>query len=266
MVTVAEQHPRDVGHGQPDETYRTAKGGHRAGQQRRGEEQQSARTSDVQPHRHGILLAEQQQVERLDGDYGQQQSGDNRRDEYRKLVKGHVAECSHRPDDEHFQGFIVGDVLQYLDDRTDSRREHHAENQNHHDVLDAVTDGGDDDQHESRSEPCRSGDAYRRTDARKHHERHTEARTRTDAEHVGSCKGIAEEGLHLKSADRQRGSGQQSHDRLNEPDVQDDFRRCPRTVAARQGRPYIAERHGDSPHRQIQQEQEEGEGGQCGKQ
>lgn len=48
--------------------------------------------------------------------------------------------------------------------------------------------------------------------------------------------------------------------------IQYDFRRRSRTIAARQGRPNITERYGDSPHRQIQQKQEKGEGSQCGKQ
>jgi len=129
-----------------------------------------------------------------------------------------------------------------------------------------VADGGDDDQHERRSEPSRPGNAYRRADACKYHECHAEARARTDAEHVGAGKGIAEEGLHLESADRQGGSGQQRDHRLNQSDIQYDFRRCSRTIAARQGRPYIAERYGNCPHRQIQQKQEKGEGGQRGKQ
>ena len=152
-----------------------------------------------------------------------------------------------------------------MDDRTDSRREHHAENQNYHDIFDAVSDGGDDNQHDCRSEPCRPSDAYRRADAGKYDECHAEARARTDAEHVRPGKGIAEEGLHLKTADRQGGSGQQRDHRLNQSDIQYDFRRRSRTIATRQGRPNIAERHGDSPHRQIQQKQEEGEGSQCGK-
>jgi len=57
-----------------------------------------------------------------------------------------------------------------------------------------------------------------------------------------------------------------SDHRLNQSDIQYDFRRRSRTIAARQGRPNITERYGDSPHRQIQQKQEKGEGSQCGKQ
>ena len=102
-------------------------------------------------------------------------------------------------------------------------------------------DGGDDDQHERRSEPSRPGNAYRRTEACKHDECHAEARARTDAEHVGAGKRIAEEGLHLKTADRQSCSGQQRDHRLNQSDIQYNFRRRPRAVAARQSRPYIAE-------------------------
>ena len=50
--------------------------------------------------------------------------------------------------------FELLDIVEYKEDeyavlypynRADSRREHHAENQNHHDVLDAVADGGDDE-------------------------------------------------------------------------------------------------------------------------
>ena len=74
MIAVAKEHPCDVGHGQPDEAYRSAESGYRSGKQRRREKEQSARAADIQPHGHGVLLAEEQQVERFDSPYGQQQS------------------------------------------------------------------------------------------------------------------------------------------------------------------------------------------------
>ena len=45
-------------------------------------------------------------------------------------------------------------------------------------------------------------DAYRRADACQHHERHAEACTRADAQHVGAGQRIAEQCLHLQAADR----------------------------------------------------------------
>ena len=48
----------------------------------------------------------------------------------------------------------------------------------------------------------RQGDAYRRADACQHHERHAEACTRADAQHVGAGQRIAEPCLHLQAADR----------------------------------------------------------------
>ena len=74
MVGLAEEHPRDMGHGQPDEADRSAEGGHRSGEQRCREKEQPARAADIQPHGHGVLLAEEQQVERFDCPYRQQQS------------------------------------------------------------------------------------------------------------------------------------------------------------------------------------------------
>ena len=100
MVGLAEEHPRDVRHGKTDEADRAAESRYRAGQQRRREKQQTARTADIQSHRYGIFLAEEQEVERFDRPYGQQQPDDDRRKEDGELRHRHVAERPHRPDDE----------------------------------------------------------------------------------------------------------------------------------------------------------------------
>ena len=86
MVGLAEEHPRDVRHGKTDEADRAAESRYRAGQQRRREKQQTARTADIQSHRYGIFLAEEQEVERFDRPYGQQQPDDDRRKEDGELL------------------------------------------------------------------------------------------------------------------------------------------------------------------------------------
>ncbi len=53
------------------------------------------------------------------------------------------------------------EVLQDFDHRADARAEHHAQNQNHHDVLDAAPDGHDGQQHQRRAEPRRTGQSER---------------------------------------------------------------------------------------------------------
>ena len=127
-----------------------------------------------------------------------------------------------------------------------------------------MSDGSDYEQYDGRTQPSRSGYAYRRADAGQHHERHAEARARADAQHVGASQRIAEQGLHLKAANRQRRPGQQSYNRLYQPYVQDDFRRSPRAVAARQCRPYVADGNANRAHSQIQQEEADRKHGQRG--
>ena len=56
MVGLAEEHPRDVRHGKTDEADRAAESRYRAGQQRRREKQQTARTADIQSHRYGSCI------------------------------------------------------------------------------------------------------------------------------------------------------------------------------------------------------------------
>ena len=180
-------------------------------------------------------------------------------------MRRHVAQRPHRPDDKGFQSLFAAQVLQDLHDRPDTRREHHAEDQDDHDVLDAVAYGSDYQQHGCRTYPRSSGNAYRRTYASKYHERHAEARTRTDAEHVGSCQRVAEQRLHLQSADRQRRTRQQGYHRLYQPDVHHDFRRGLRAIAARQGRPHVGNGDTHGTDGQIQQKKTGRKCRQCGK-
>ena len=180
-------------------------------------------------------------------------------------MRRHVAQRPHRPNDKGFQSLFAAQVLQDLHDRPDTRREHHAEDQDDHDVLDAVAYGSDYQQHGCRTYPRSSGNAYRRTYASKYHERHAEARTRTDAEHVGSCQRVAEQRLHLQSADRQRRTRQQGYHGFYKPYVHHNFHGRMRTVAARQCRPHVSNGDTHSTDGQIQQKKTGRKCRQCGK-
>ena len=67
MVGAGEEHACQVRDGQSDEAHGAAEGGDGTGQQYGGEEQQRTGALHVEPHRAGIVFAQQQQVERLDG-------------------------------------------------------------------------------------------------------------------------------------------------------------------------------------------------------
>lgn len=161
VVGAGEEHAREVGHGQPDEADRTTEGGYGAGEQHGREEDEPTRTNDVETHRAGIVFAQKQQVEGFDRRDGERQTrSDDGRDE-RHLGGRYVSERTHGPDDERFERRLLAENVQDLDHRADARAEHHAEDQENHDVLDAAADGHDDEQHEGRTEPCGPCDAER---------------------------------------------------------------------------------------------------------
>ncbi len=264
VVGRREEHAREVGYGQPDEAHGAAESRDGACQQHRGEEEQRARALDVEPHRAGVVLAQQQQVQRLDDRHGDHQPRGDGREHECQLGGGDVAERAHRPDDERLECRLAREVLQHLDHRTDARTEHHAEDQDDHDVLDAAADGHDDQQHEGCAEPCRAGDAERLDErvARDAEQRGPEQEERdaqsgagADAEDVGPGQRVAEERLHLESAGGEGRTGREGREGLEQAELQDDGAGRVVADAARQRRPHVAQRHGDRPEGEVGDEE-----------
>ena len=196
-------------HGQSDETHRAAEGGDGAREQDRGEEDQRARALHVESHRAGIVLAQQQQVERLDDGDGERQSRGDDGKQQRELAARDVAQRPHGPDDERFERRLARQVLEDFDHRTDARTEHHAEDEDDHDVLDAAADRHHDGQHERRAEPRsprprpatgRTSVPRRPAGGAQQEQRDAESCARADAQHVGTGQRVAEKGLHFESA------------------------------------------------------------------
>lgn len=153
MVGIGEENAGDVRDGQADESDRAAESGDRTGQQGGGEEDQLPRTADVESHRAGVVFAQQEQVQRFDDRDGQHESENDGRKQQTELSERNVAERSHRPDDERFEGGFVAQVLQDLHDGSDTRRKHHAQDENDHDVFDSAADRSDQHQDQRRADP-----------------------------------------------------------------------------------------------------------------
>ena len=278
VVGRGEEHAGQVRHGQSDESHGAAEGGDGAGEQDRGEEDQRACALDVEPHRAGVVLAQQEQVERFDDGHGQDESRRDDGEQQRQLAARDVAERSHGPDDKRFEGRFARQVLQDFDHRADARTEHHAEDEDDHDVLDTAADGHDDAQHGGCAQPRRTGDTERldervSRDAQQggsqQEQRHAEACARTDAQHIGTCQRIAEKGLHLESAGGERCAGEECRDGFQQADFEDDVAHRRVARASREGSPDVAQRHrnrtdgevGDEECGGEQREQGEEEGG-----
>lgn len=73
-------------------------------------------------------------------------------------------------------------------------------------------------------------------------ERHAQSGARADAQYVGACERVAEEGLHLQAAGRQRHAGEKGRRGFQQPDLEDDLAgyRVARTAGERA--PNIPER------------------------
>ena len=278
MVGRGEEHAGKVRHGQSDESHGAAEGGDGAGEQDRREEDQRARALDVEPHRAGVVLAQQKQVERLDDGDGQDQSRRDDREQQGQPAARNVAQRSHGPNDERFEGRLARQVLQDLDHRADARAEHHAEDQDDHDILDAAADGHDDAQHEGCAQPRGAGDAQRLDErvsgdaqqgGAEQEQRHAEPCARTDAQYVGACQRIAEEGLHLEAAGGERRAGEKCRDGFQQTDFQDDVSHRRVACPSREGRPDVAQGHRDRTDGEVgdeecggeQREQREEKGG-----
>ena len=268
VVGRGEKHACEVRHGQPDETHRAAEGGDGAREQDRGEEDQRARALHVESHRAGVVLAQQQQVERLDDGDGERQSRGDDGKQQRELAARDVAQRPHGPDDERFERRLARQVLEDFDHRTDARTEHHAEDEDDHDVLDAAADRHHNQQHECRAEPCRAGDAQRlyervRRDAQQRgseqEQRYTQPGARADAQHIGPGQRVAEKGLHLQAAGGERRAGQECRDGFEQPYPQDDVPDGGVAVAARERRPDVGGCHGDRADQEVGCEEHHGQ-------
>ena len=268
VVGRGEEHACEVRHGQPDETHRAAEGRDGSCEQDRGEEDQRARALYVESHRSGVVLAQQQQVERLDDGDGEGQSRGDDGKQQRELAARDVAQRSHGPDDERFESRLARQVLEDFDHRADARTEHHAEDEDDHDVLDAAADRHHDGQHERRAEPRRPGHAQRpdermSRDAQQggaqQEQRDAESCARTDAQHVGAGQRVAEKGLHFEAAGSEGRAGEQGRDGFQKPDLEDDVADGRVARAARERRPDVAERHGDRSHGEVGDEKRRGE-------
>ena len=272
VVGRGEKHACEVRHGQPDETHRAAEGGDGAREQDRGEEDQRARALHVESHRAGIVLAQQQQVERLDGGDAEHEPRGDDGEHQGEVAARDVAQRPHRPDDERFERRLARQVLEYLDYGTDARAEHHAQDEDDHDVLDAAADRHHNQQHECRAEPCRAGDAQRlyervRRDAQQRgseqEQRYTQPGARADAQHIGPGQRVAEKGLHLQAAGGERRAGQECRDGFEQPYPQDDVPDGGVAVAARERRPDVGGCHGDRADQEVGREERHGQQRKC---
>ena len=264
VVGRGEDHARQVRNGQPDEAHRTAEGRNGSREQDRREENQRARALDVESHRAGVVLAQQQEVQGFDdGDREEETRPDGRKHQQQAVARD-VAQRPHGPDDERFQGSLVREILQDLDHRADPRTEHHAEDQDHHDVLDAAADGHDDGQYKCRSDPCGPGDAQRLDERMSGHaqqrrpeqeKRDAERSPGTDSQDIGPGQGIAEKRLHGQTAGCQGAPRQQGRYGFQQADLQDDGAVCRVAGPAGECRPDLRERDVDRSHSQIADEE-----------
>ena len=278
VVGRGERHAREVRNGQPDESHGTAERRDGSGEQHGGEEDQQARAPDVQSHRPGVIFAQQQQVERFDDGDGEYEARRDDGKQQGELAARDVAQRSHRPDDERLEGGFVGEVLQDLDDRGDARTEHHAEDQDDHDILDPAADGQNCRQHERRAQPGRAGDSERLDEGvsrdsqqrgAQQEECDAQRSPRTDAQHVGAGQRVAKKRLHLQAAGGEGGPGGEGRDGFQQPDFENDVLKGGVARLAGQRPPYLARgdvhrSHGEVGHEQRggeQREQREEQGG-----
>ena len=268
VVGAGEEHAREVWHGQSDESHRAAEGRDGACEQDRGEEQQRAGALDVETHRAGVVFAQQQQVERLDDGDGERETRGDDREHQGEVAARDVAQRAHGPDDERFERRFARKVLEDFDHGADARTEHHAEDQDHHDVFDAAADGHDDQQHEGRAEPRCARDAERldervRRDAQQgraqEEQRHAQTGARTDAQHVGTGERIAEEGLHLQAAGGEGRAGEERRDGFEQADFEDDVAHGRVARTARERGPDVAQGHCDRADQQVGREKRGGQ-------
>ena len=268
VVGAGEEHACQVRDGQPDEAHGAAEGGDGTGQQYGGEEQQRTGALHVEPHRAGIVFAQQQQVERLDGGDAEHEPRGDDGEHQGEVAARDVAQRPHRPDDERLERRLARQVLEYLDYGADARAEHHAQDEDDHDVLDAAADRHHDQQHECRAEPCRAGDAERlhervRRDAQQgspqQEQRYAQPGARADAQHIGPGQRVAEKGLHLQAAGGERRAGQECRDGFEQPYPQDDVPYGGVAVAACERRPDVGGRHGDRADQEVGCEEHHGQ-------
>ena len=273
MVGLPEGHADDVRYGETQKADGAAVGGHCSGQEDGRCEDAEPCGPDVESHGAGVVFAQQQHVERLDKRYGEGESRGEDGDEYPQFGEQHPSEASHRPYHIGFHGPFGAHVLKYLDDCGGGAPEHHAHDEYRHDIFDAGGDGHDDEQDGGCSHPCGAycADASppdrRGGDAQQGHaeceERHAEACAGTDAEDIGACQRIAEEGLHLQSDGRERCARKERRHRFGNTEIQDDVADTFVRTVSRQAAPQLLQRNGcgtDGHVGQQQQHRQHGDG------
>ena len=180
MVGRGKCHSCHVRNCQTDESDRTAECRHRTCQKYRCREYQHARATDIESHRAGVVLAQKQQVERFDRRHRQHQTHHHNGQHQHQFAPRDIAQRAHRPHHKCFQCRLIAQILKYLHDRIDRRREHHSEDQNDHNILDAAAHGEYHCQYQCRADPrcTRQSDGLHRRSARHAQQRRTQQKQR----------------------------------------------------------------------------------------
>ena len=204
----ADDQAHDVRHDDADERNRTAERDGRAGEQRRADERDALRFSNVDAARFGRRLAEADEIEhaRQRGNRGKRRRHRDERDDDVGVAAD--VERSHHPPHAPEHVRVVSDHLDETVQRSEKRAERDAREQQHgarraaapcdrHQVYDA--------QRARRSgEAChrqRRHTEQRRVEVKRDHDDGAESRAARDAERVRRCQRIAQQCLKDHAGD-----------------------------------------------------------------
>lgn len=270
VVGSLEQRTAEVRHGQSEEIDRSAIGGDDSRQDACRADDREAGPLDVEPQVAGVVLAQQEQVQCLYQQEGEGQEREHDAGEERHLVARDTGETAEAPNDVGPDVLLDAEILEHADDGARHVADHHADDEERDVALhllrdegdkghdrQGADDGGDGERELAHIAQPTEGDATN-TARQQDDEGHTQARSRADAEHRRARQRIAEDGLHLKTADREAGARHHRRDGLRHPRFPDDvgpdvaFRaRAPKDM------PDGGEGNMDGTEDEIQQEEEQ---------
>ena len=209
MVGRAEEEEGDVGSGQSEEGDRAAIGGDDGSQEAGGEKEEMARALDVDAEVGGVGFAEEDGVERLHQQEGEEEPEEAEGGEDGHLLHGDAVEVAHAPDEEALDVLDGGEEVEQGDDGGGDVAHHDTGDEQHEVVLQQGREKEQERHDEERTDEGRThngevaspavesgGDG---TTECEHDNGHTEVGAGGDAEDGGAGQGVVEGGLEEKS-------------------------------------------------------------------
>ena len=126
VVATLEQEPRDMWHGQAQESNRPAKRRDKCREEARSQDDEHTAPPDVHAEVFSVTFAQQQEIQGLE----QQERGDstthNSDGKERQLCLVHIGETAHAPYNKGVQPFLLAEKLQNIGDRAGDIGNHDA--------------------------------------------------------------------------------------------------------------------------------------------